>query len=156
MEASLANAGRQVPTHPPQVLGERRQRGMPVGRQLSDSEVGQRGNEAHKGCVARFPSSLQPPIKPEECVPTAIGGEVTGEHEQSEGSLLRLIQESKRPDLRMKNVAQPGSPDSMDDVLEQRRQIGRPSPGQLMAPAWQNMSNRSAHTAQRFHHPDGI
>ena len=45
MEADLAHASRQVPVHPPQLLGERGQGRSAVERQPRHGQLGQRGHE---------------------------------------------------------------------------------------------------------------
>ena len=155
MEASLANAVRQVPLNPPQLLGERRECGTTGGRQLSDGQLGQRGYKPGERRVFSYSSPLRPPVEPEERIPTAIGGQVAGEHEAPVGRLLQLVDESEHPDLGMKDVAWPGPPHLVDHILEKRQQIGRPRPG-VNGPGLAEDIKPVAHPAQGLHDLDGV
>ena len=95
---------------------------------------------SQRGVAIKCPAA-QPPVKPEDSVPAAVGGQISGEHEEPEERFLGWTQEPEHPDLRVKDVARPGSPDLVDCALEQRQQVGRP-PSALMEPAWQKTSMR--------------
>ena len=120
MEADLANARRQVPAHPPELLGELPQDRPAVERQPRPRQPGKRGNELRERRIAGDGQPLGPPVEPEDRVPAAIGGEVPGEHEESVGGLLRPIEKPQHPYLRVEDVARPRAPHLADDVLEQR------------------------------------
>ena len=126
MESNLANTNWQVPVNSTKLRGEPRQRGMPIRRQPRNGQPGQRSKELSEGRVGPNELPLQTTVKPEECVPTPIGSEVPGEHEQAEGRLLRPIKESEHPDLRVKDVAGSWPSHLVDNVLKQRQQIGWP------------------------------
>ena len=88
MEAGLANAGWQFPFDPLQLIGEGVYGLVSVWRNRCDGQFGQRADELRKG-LAVFAGSLpQLPVKPENGVPTATGGEVAGGHEEPVRKLL--------------------------------------------------------------------
>ena len=155
MEASLAYAVRQIPLNTPQLLCELSKCGMTIGGQRRDGQLGQRGYKPGERRAFINQPPLRPPVEPEERIPTAIGGEVAGEYEATVGGILRPVDESKHPDLGMKDVAGPGSPHLVDDILEKRQQIGRPCPG-VYRPGLAEDIEPVAHLAQGLHDLYGV
>ena len=155
MEASFAYAVRQVPLNPPQLLGELSKCGITIGWQRRDGQLGQRGYEPGERRAFINQSPLRPPVKPEERIPAAIGGEVAGEHEAPVGRLLRVVDESEYPDLGMENVARAGPAHLVDDILEKCQQIGRPRPG-IYGPGLAEDIEPVPHPSQGLHDFYGV
>ena len=155
VEPGLADARRQVPLNVSQLLGEAGEGPVTLGWQRRDCQTGERSDELSERCVARAGLFSSLSVEPENRVPAAVCGQIPGEYEEPVGRLVRLIAKSEDPDLRMEDMARSRSLHSMDYVLKQREQIGRPSPVADGAGLAEDIEP-SAHLAQRFHDLDGV
>jgi len=129
METHLADAVWQLPFDPPHLLGKLGQDRVTAWRQRRHGQPAQRANKSNQRRITVVDPSRPPAIEPEDRVPAAIGGEVSREHQQPICGLLGFVAESEHPGLRVEDMAWPGAPHRVDDVFEQRQQIGRPSTG---------------------------
>ena len=100
MKACLANPVGQVPDSLPQLICEPLDSFTTVAWQAVHGQPGQGGYELSQRGVACDRPAAQPPVKPEDSVPAAVGGKVPGEHEEPDERFLGWTQEPEHPDLR--------------------------------------------------------
>ena len=154
VELSLANAGGHVPFDPSQLVGEGVQQLASLWRNRRDGHIGQRAMKTRQRLALVAGLGLRLPVKPEDGVPATSGIQVSRKHEESIGRRLRPIEESEDPGLGMEDAAR-RRPHRVDDVFEERHQVGRPTFGVDGAGLTEDV-HAAAHLSQRLHDLDGV